>query len=88
MAYGKQAARAIDLQLMEKNRWEQLFHAIDYGQHVPEDPSPNHRHSGHLLAPSVRVASDSEVVTGFTHEETYDEACRCLRCDLKVANVS
>ena len=49
MAYGKQAARAIDLQLMETNRWEKLFRPLQYGQIVPENPSPNHRHTGHIL---------------------------------------
>ncbi len=87
MAYGKQAARSIDLQLMEKNRWEKIFPAIEYGQVVPENPSPNHRHHGQTLPPGARVNSYAEVALGFTHEETLDEACRCLRCDLKVANV-
>jgi NADH-quinone oxidoreductase subunit F len=87
MSYGKQAARTIDLQLMEKNRWEKLFPDVEYGQSVPENPSPSHRHAGHMLAPSVRVGSNAEVVTAFTPEETLDEACRCLRCDLKVAEV-
>jgi NADH-quinone oxidoreductase subunit F len=88
MAYGKQAARAIDLQLMQMNRWEKLFPPIAYSQSVPEDPSPVPRHTGHILPPALRVCSNAEVVTGFTHEETLEEACRCLRCDLKVANVS
>ena len=88
MAYGKQAARAIDQQLMETNRWDKLFRRIEYGQVIPENPSPNHRHTGHILPPSVRVSSNAEVVNGFTHEEALDEACRCLRCDLDVAEVS
>src|SRR5208337_5041599 len=88
MAYGKQAARAIDLQLMETNRWEKLFRPLQYGQIVPENPSPNHRHTGHILGAGLRVCSNAEVVTGFTHEEALDEACRCLRCDLEVAEVS
>jgi NADPH-dependent glutamate synthase beta subunit-like oxidoreductase len=87
MAYGKQAARTIDLQLMERNRWEALLPSIEYGQILPEEPSPNHRNAGRLVAPGVRVGSNTEVATGFTDEETLDEACRCLRCDLKVANV-
>ncbi len=88
MAYGKQAARNIDLQLMETNRWARLFAEIEYGQHVPEEPSPNHRHDGHILAANVRVRSNAEVVTGFTHEEAMDESCRCLRCDINVASES
>jgi NADH-quinone oxidoreductase subunit F len=88
MAYGKQAARNIDLQLMEANRWAKILPSIEYGHQVPEESSPNHRHTGHILAANERVRSNAEVITGFTHEETLDEACRCLRCDVKVANVS
>jgi NADPH-dependent glutamate synthase beta subunit-like oxidoreductase len=87
MAYGKQAARTIDRQLMERNRWETLLPSIGYGQTVPEEPSPGHRNAGHLVAPGARVGSNTEVAIGFTDEETLEEACRCLRCDLKVANV-
>jgi NADH-quinone oxidoreductase subunit F len=88
MAYGKLAARSIDLQLMETNRWARIFPELEYGKHVPEEPSPNHRHDGHILAANTRVQSNAEVVTGFTHEEALDESSRCLRCDIKVANVS
>ncbi len=88
MAYGKQAARSIDLQLMEVNRWNKIFPELEYGQTVPENPSQNHRHEGHMVPAGKRVGSNVEVVTGCTHEETLDEACRCLRCDLKVANVT
>jgi hypothetical protein len=61
---------------------------FDYGDELPEEPSPKHRHDGHILAANVRVRSNEEVVTGFTHQEALDESCRCLRCDIKVANVS
>ena len=40
------------------------------------------------LGAAVRVKSDTEVATGLTKEEAVDEACRCLRCDVEVANVS
>ncbi len=88
MAYGKQAARNIDLQLMETNRWARILPEIEYGKEVPEEPSPNHRHHGHALSANARVRSNAEVVAGLTHEETLDESSRCLRCDVKVANVS
>jgi NADH-quinone oxidoreductase subunit F len=88
MAYGKLAARNIDLQLMEANRWSKILPEIDYGNEVPEESSPSHRHHGHILLANARVRSNAEVVTGFTHEETLDESCRCLRCDVKVPNVS
>ena len=88
MASGKQAARSIDLQLMEADRWSSLYPGIRYGQTPPEEPSPSRRHTGHELAASSRVRSQDEVVTGLSHEEVLDETCRCLRCDVTAVNVS
>jgi NADH-quinone oxidoreductase subunit F len=88
MAYGKQAARSIDLQLMEADRWQSLYPQFDYEQIPPEEPSPNRRHTGEALAAAVRVRSQEEVVAGLNHDEALDETCRCLRCDVKAANVS
>ena len=88
MGYGKLAARQIDLQLTETDRWNQIFPKPEYEQTPPEEPSMSRRHTGHELAAAVRVKSDAEVVTGLTKEEAIDEACRCLRCDVEVANVS
>ncbi|HET9698724.1 MAG TPA: FAD-dependent oxidoreductase, partial [Terriglobales bacterium] len=88
MAYGKQAARNIDQQLMETSRMNLLFPEIHYGMSPPEDPSPNHRHHGHHIAISKRIASETEVVDGITAEEAIDEACRCLRCDIEVVTPS
>ncbi len=88
MAYGKQAARSIDLQLMEADRWQRLYPEFLYGQIPPEEPSPNRRHSGHPLAAAARVESQDEVVAGLSPDEATDEACRCLRCDVKSVNAS
>ncbi len=88
MAYGKQAARSIDLQLMEGDRWQSLYPQFDYEQTPPEEPSPNRRHTGQALAAAARVRSQEEVVAGLNQEEALDETCRCLRCDVKAANVS
>ena len=88
MAYGKQAARSIDLQLMESDRWQSLNPQFEYEQTPPEEPSPNRRHTGHVLTPSTRVHSQDEVVTGLNQDEVLDETCRCLRCDAKTVNVS
>jgi len=87
MAYGKQAARNIDLQLMEADRWEKLFRSFEYDQAPPDEPSPNRRHHGHPLSPGASSRSQEEVVAGLTQDEVLDEACRCLRCDVKAANV-
>ncbi len=88
MAYGKQAARAIDQQLMEADRWSTIFPRFDYGQTPPEEPSASHRHEGGMVPAAKRAKSDVEVVTGLTQEQALDETCRCLRCDVTVANVS
>ena len=85
MAYGKQAARSIDLQLMEADRWNDLYPELAYEQVPPEEPSPNRRHTGHALAANARVRSQAEVVTGLSQEEAHDETCRCLRCDVNVS---
>ena len=84
MAYGKQAAQNIDQQLMEVRRWEQLFPKIEYDLRVPENPSESRRHGGHELVAVARAKSEEEVVTGLSGSEAVDEACRCLRCDVKV----
>jgi len=88
MAYGKQAARSIDRQLMETDRWQSLYPQFEYEQVPPEEPSPNRRHTGQALPAAARVRSQDEVVAGLNHEEVLDETCRCLRCDVKAANVS
>ena len=88
MASGKQAARSIDLQLMETDRWNSLYPEMEYEQTPPEEPSSNRRHTGHALAASARARSQDEVVTGLSHEEALDESCRCLRCDVTAVNAS
>jgi NADH-quinone oxidoreductase subunit F len=87
MAFGKQAARNMDRQIMEGERWDQLFPQFTYGQKPPEEPSASTRHGGHPLAASIRAHSMDEVVAGLTDQEALDEACRCLRCDIKTASV-
>jgi NADH-quinone oxidoreductase subunit F len=88
MAYGKQAARSIDLQLTESDRWQSLAPQFEYQQTPPEEPSANRRHSGQHLPAASRVRSQEEVVSGLNQEEALDETCRCLRCDVKAVNVS
>ena len=83
MAYGKQAARSIDRQLTETDRWQSLYPIFEYDQTPPDEPSPNHRHSGQVIPASSRVRSQDEVVGGLDHEDALDESCLCLRCDVK-----
>ncbi len=88
MAFGKQAARNIDLQLMEVKRWDKLFPAFEYEEKPPEEPNPSRRHHSRTLSPTSRVRSEEEVVVGLTEEQATEEACRCLRCDVKVTNAT
>jgi len=88
MASGKQAARSIDRQLMDTDRWSSLFPEIHYSDQLPSEPSPHRRHTGQVIAAGQRAHSYEEVVTGLTQEDAHDEACRCLRCDVKTVNVS
>jgi len=88
MAYGKQAARNIDLQLMGADRWSRIYPEFEYEQTPPEEPSASGRHSGHVPAADDRVRSQEEVVTGLSQQEAVDETCRCLRCDVKGIVVS
>jgi len=85
MAYGKQAARVIDQQLMEEDRWEQLFPAIPYDQTVPKEVSHSSRSLPPHLPVKKRANSFEEVVAVLTSQETMDEVSRCLRCDVKAA---
>ena len=88
MASGKQAARSIDRQLMETDRWSSLFREFHYSDQPPSEPSPHRRHTGQVIAAGQRAHSYEEVVTGLTQEDAHDEACRCLRCDVKTVKVS
>jgi len=88
MGFGKQAARNIDRQLMESDRWNNLFPEFEYEQEPPEEPSASRRHTGKELPAAQRARSQDEVITGLDPEETLDEACRCLRCDVKAVKSS
>jgi NADH-quinone oxidoreductase subunit F len=88
MAYGKQAARNIDLQLMETKRWNKIMPDLEYEQSPPGDPSASRRHCGQTIAAVLRAHSNQEVVAGLSQEEVLDEVSRCLRCDVTVGNAS
>jgi hypothetical protein len=73
---------------MEVDRWSCLFPEFTYEQTPPEEPSSSRRHSGRTLEAAARARSQDEVVMALDHETAHDEACRCLRCDIKAVNVS
>ena len=84
MAYGKQAAQAIDEQLMDSKRWEMLFRPMTYDRMPPKEPSESRRHSSRLLPAKERVNSYEEIILGLSAEQAHEECCRCLRCDARV----
>jgi NADH-quinone oxidoreductase subunit F len=84
MGYGKQAAKAIDHQLMDAERWELLFRPMKFGQTPPKEPSESGRHHSHVVSAGERANSFDEVTFGLSPEETHEECCRCLRCDAVV----
>ncbi len=83
MEYGKRAARNIDESLMGEARWEKLIPDFNYEQRIPEEANTATRHHARCVAAKVRVQSQVEVVTGMAPEEAWEEACRCLRCDIR-----
>src|SRR5580700_930275 len=66
MAYGKQAARAIDEQLMDAKRWEMLFQPMIYEHTPPKEPSTSRRHLPRSLPVWQRAKSFEEVVCGLS----------------------
>jgi len=83
MGYGKKAARNMDQRLMGTYRWDQIAPRFEYSQAAPEQPSASQRHHVHELPAFERMQTFDEAVAGLTAEEAEDEACRCLRCDVR-----
>ena len=83
MGYGKKAARFIDQRLMETARFYSLFPTFEYDQTLPEQPSEIHRYHPHPRPAAERVRDFREAVLAISPEEAHEEACRCLRCDIR-----
>jgi NADH-quinone oxidoreductase subunit F len=83
MGYGKKAARNIDKRLMGASRWDRIKPQFQYGMTVPDQTHESARHHVHELPAAERVQTFDEAVTGLAVEEATDEACRCLRCDIR-----
>jgi NADH-quinone oxidoreductase subunit F len=83
MGFGKRAARKIDEKLMGGKRFAQLFGGFDYGRTPPESPGATGRHHSAEMPAPARVKNSDEVVLGLTPDQAHDEACRCLRCDVR-----
>jgi NADH-quinone oxidoreductase subunit F len=83
MAAGKRAAFSIDYHLMGQNRAAKLFSRFEYPKDIPEAPMRGKKNIAPKLKLEERVSSFKEVNQGFCEEQVMDEACRCLRCDVK-----
>jgi NADH-quinone oxidoreductase subunit F len=83
MGYGKKAARNIDERLMGASRWEMLYPGFSYDQSPPQHPSESGRHRLREIDSKLRAKDFAEPVAGISAAEAKEEACRCLRCDIK-----
>jgi NADH-quinone oxidoreductase subunit F len=83
MGYGKKAARNIDERLMGVGRWDRIGANFEYGHVAPAEPSGSSRHHVVELPAAERAESFAESVVGLEPEEAWEEAARCLRCDIK-----
>ena len=83
MGYGKKAARNIDQRLMGTYRWDRITPRFEYSQKPPEQPSESSRHECEAIPAAERVENFEEAVAGLSAAEALEEACRCMRCDIK-----
>jgi NADPH-dependent glutamate synthase beta subunit-like oxidoreductase len=83
MGYGKKAARNINQRLMGPGRWDNIWPQFVYGNEPPEEPSQTPRHKTGELPAADRAESFAETTVGLSAEDAFEEAGRCLRCDIK-----
>ena len=83
MGYGKKAARNINQRLMGPGRWDTIWPQFVYGNEPPEEPSQTPRHKTGELPAADRAESFAEATVGLSAEDAFEEAGRCLRCDIK-----
>jgi NADH-quinone oxidoreductase subunit F len=85
MGYGKEAARNIDYWLTAESRFDSILPSFKYDQTPPAQPSPCRRHHAHELPVAIRGKTFQEAASALLPEEAHEEACRCLRCDVREA---
>jgi len=83
MGYGKKAARKIDQRLTGERRWDQIFPKFDIDQTPPAHPSPTGRHHVTEVDAAERAKTFADATIGLAPVEAMEEACRCLRCDIR-----
>ncbi|MFA6335307.1 MAG: FAD-dependent oxidoreductase [Bacteroidales bacterium] len=84
MGIAKKAAEIIDFNLMNKRRFHKLFRGFDYSDEVPLKPEGGNRHYAVRRPFEERKGNFDEVNMGYSKEQAYAEASRCLRCDVRV----
>jgi NADH-quinone oxidoreductase subunit F len=85
MAFGKRAAAKIDLALMGRDRFRQLWPAFRYDM-APPQPLVGARTAPVLIPSQIRRNNFVEVSQCFSDWGAKAEALRCLRCDIKGAD--
>jgi NADH-quinone oxidoreductase subunit F len=83
MGYGKEAAKNIDRRLTGESHFEDILPSFQYDQTPPAQPSNYRRHHPHGLPAASRAKTFEEAVMALRPEEAHQEACRCLRCDIR-----
>jgi hypothetical protein len=68
---------------MGVRRWEQVFPEFDYDQSPPPHPSESPRHMVSEIEAEERAKTFAEATIGLAPVEAMEEACRCLRCDIR-----
>ena len=83
MGIARNAAEAIDMQLMKEKRFHRLFRDFKYKDEVLTEPDVLRKVDPKKLPVKERIASFQEVLAGYSGEQAMHEAERCLRCDVK-----
>ena len=83
MGIARNAAEAIDNDLMKEKRFHKLFKEFKYKDEVEQEPEEAKMIEPKKVSVKERVSSFQEVLAGYTGEEALLEATRCLRCDVK-----
>ncbi len=83
MGLARQAAEAIDFDLMKEKRFHRLFRDFKYKDEIIVEPEGKNKIDPKKLPVRERISSFQEVLSGYSGEEAMQEAIRCLRCDVK-----
>jgi NADH-quinone oxidoreductase subunit F len=83
MGLARQAAEAIDIDLMKEKRFHRLFRDFKYKDEITPEPEGGKKVDPKKLPAKERISSFQEVLAGYSGEEALHEATRCLRCDVK-----